>query len=279
MNKRRWLDQSVYTALKANKWYFDPVFLNTQHIDATKPTLYVGNHTLYGLTDAPLFWEYLNKQHRISLRSLGHDIHFKIPVWRNLLKSQGVVRGTPENCAALMRKGESILVFPGGSREVFKHKNEEHQLIWKQRTGFARLAIQHGYDIVPFAALGGDDCFDIAFDAGDVQNSKASMWLLSKLNLAEKLIDGDMIPTISTGVAKLPIPRPERLYFSFGERISTKETTNSRQGQWRIREMVAKSIEDQLSQLKEYRVEDREKNWGWIRKKLTHPHTYETEET
>nr|HMS80226.1 hypothetical protein [Burkholderiaceae bacterium] len=35
-----------------------------------------------------------------------------------------------------MRAGESVLVFPGGGREVFKHKGERYHLIWKNRPGY-----------------------------------------------------------------------------------------------------------------------------------------------
>jgi hypothetical protein len=38
-----------------------------------------------------------------------------------------------------------VLVFPGGGREVTKRKGEAHKVIWKERTGFARMAIEHGY--------------------------------------------------------------------------------------------------------------------------------------
>lgn len=273
MKNKKWLDTSIHTGLKGYYWYFDPVFLNTDRLHGQKPALYVGNHTIYGLLDAPLLWDYLHQQHGIFLRSLGDRIHFDIPVWRTLLMSQGVVEGSPAHCAELMQNGESILVFPGGAREVFKRKNEKHQLIWKQRTGFARLAIQHGYDIVPFAALGGDDCFDIAVDADDIQNNKASMWLLNKLNLHNKIRDGEMLPTLATGLAKLPIPRPERLYFNFGERISTAEVAASKQGEWDVREQVESTIEQMLIDLKHHRNQDRVENWGWLRKKLTREHT------
>ena len=45
--------------------------------------------------------------------------------WRDFLAGFGAVDGTRENCAALMREGESILVYPGGAREVFKRKSEK----------------------------------------------------------------------------------------------------------------------------------------------------------
>jgi hypothetical protein len=35
-----------------------------------------------------------------------------------------------------------VLVYPGGGREVAKRKGEKYQLLWKERVGFARLAIE-----------------------------------------------------------------------------------------------------------------------------------------
>ena len=78
--------------------------------------LLVGNHTLIGLLDAPLLcaglWE-----RGIRVRVLGNHAHFKLPRWRDLLSSVGVVPGTPAVAEALMRRGETLLVFPGGGRE------------------------------------------------------------------------------------------------------------------------------------------------------------------
>ena len=270
MQKQKWYRQPIDQTLKLQQWYFDPIFLNTHHLTADKPALYVGNHTLYGLLDSPLLWQYLRDEHGIALRALGDKIHFKLPVWGKLLERYGAVQASPENCNELMRKGESILVFPGGAREVFKRKNEAYQLIWKQRTGFARMAIQHGYDIVPFAALGGDECFDIVLDADDILKNSTANWMMKTLKLEKKLRKGDMLPTLTTGIGKLPVPRPERLYFSFGERIPTQHLDLNKDNEWSIRETVADSIETQLMQLNEFRRHDREQNWVWWRKKLTH---------
>ena len=109
----------------------------------------------------------LHERSGIIVRSLGDHLHFQVPLWRDLLTRFGTVDGTRENCEALMRAGEPILVFPGGAREVFKHKGEQYHLIWKNRTGFAALAIAHGYPIVPFAAVGAEDCYDILVDSDD----------------------------------------------------------------------------------------------------------------
>src|SRR5664279_5318696 len=100
----------------------------------------------------------------IRLRGLGDHGHYRIPVWRNLLERSGMVRGTRENVRALMRDGQHILVFPGGTGEVFHGRGQKYQLLWKERVGFARLAIEFGYPIVPFAAVGAEEMFDIVID-------------------------------------------------------------------------------------------------------------------
>ena len=249
--------------------YFNPIFLNSQQLNLSKPALFVGNHTLYGLMDVPLLIQHIRVEHGVHLRSLGDRVHFQVPFWRDFLVKGGMVLGSPDNCHALMQTGQSILVFPGGAREVMRRKGEKYQLIWKQRTGFARLAIEHGYDIIPFASVGPDDCFDIQLDANDIKNSQRLQYWLKRLHLDDKIRGGDLLPPLATGLFKLPFPKPERFYFSFGERTTTAQATAEASSIWNIREQVAQSIERQLVELQAYRSQDRQAQWGWLRKQLT----------
>lgn len=106
----------------------------------TERAFLVGNHNTLGLVDAPLLAAELWERGRI-VRSLGDHAHFKIPGWRDALTRTGVVEGTREITSELMRRGELVMVFPGGAREVNKRKNERYKLVWKNRLGFARLAM------------------------------------------------------------------------------------------------------------------------------------------
>ena len=121
--------------------------------------LLVGNHTVYGLLDLPFMMAELWKQRGIWPRGLGEHAHYRVPGWRDLLERGGMVRGTRANCGELLRRRENVLVYPGGAREVNKRKGEKYTLIWKERVGFARLAVQHGTDIVPFAGVGARRCW------------------------------------------------------------------------------------------------------------------------
>ena len=176
--------------------------------------LLVGNHTIYGFLDLPFMMAALWQERGISVRGLGEHGHYGIPVWRDFLAKCGMVRGTRANCGELMRRGENVLVFPGGAREVNKRRGEKYTLIWKQRMGFARLAIEHGTEIVPFAGVGAEEMLDIVLDVD-------SPLLAPLVGAAGKV--GLRVPALVRGVGPTPLPKPQRLYFWFGEPIPTKQ--------------------------------------------------------
>ena len=263
--------KSMQRTLRVANAYFNPLFLGLEQLDLSKPALWVGNHTLYGLLDVPLMSEHLYREHGVFLRGLGDRGHFAVPGWSKLLVSAGMVLGTPENCAALMQTGQHVLVFPGGGREVMRRKGEDYQLIWKKRTGFARMAIEHGYDIIPFGSLGADENFDILLDAKDVSSSTLWKLLDGYLKLNERTRGGDMIPPLARGIGVSLMPRPQRYYFGFGKRISTarlRGKSDDAKRVWALREKVAKAIEEQLDMLTAYREEDRPQNWSALRRFL-----------
>jgi len=198
--------------------------------------LLVGNHTLIGLLDAPLLCAELWER-GIAVRILGNHAHFRLPRWRDLLQSVGVVPGTPAVAEELMRRGETLLVFPGGGREVAKRKGEKYQLLWENRMGFARLAVKHGYPIVPFATVGAEDALDVLVD-NDNPVLKPATRLFERLSGSP-----DLFPIVR-GIGPTPIPRPERQYYWFGGSIDTSavRTTDDRAVS-AIRDQTKASIE------------------------------------
>ena len=194
-----------------SKRYFTPTFLGEQYIDAAKPAMYVGNHSIYGIFDSPMLIDYLYNQHKVAIVSLADHSHFYVPLWRNIVKKFGAVDGVKEQVRVLMQQGYSILVFPGGGREVLKRKGEAYQLIWKQRYGFLKLAQEFNYDIIPFAALGGDEIFELGFDANTLIQSQAFQQLLKIAPLDRLLRHGDVIPSLPKNI----IPKRIAFYFQF----------------------------------------------------------------
>jgi 1-acyl-sn-glycerol-3-phosphate acyltransferase len=197
----------VVKALAPVRRVIKPKFYGFDHVPKGGALL-VGNHVLYGVFDLILLTAELIGR-GIVARGLADHALFRIPVSRRLLTACGVVPGTRANIRELMRRGDLIMVFPGGAREVAKRKGERYQLIWKNRLGFAVTAIQGRYPIV-------------------------------------------------RGIGLTSIPRPERMYFWFGEPISTLEyggvadEHNARE----LRARTAASIEGGL----DFLVDEREKD-------------------
>ncbi len=219
----------------------NPKVYGIEHVPKRRALL-VGNHTVMGMLDSPLMcaelWE-----HGIIVRSLGDHAHFKIPVWRDVLSASGVVDGTRAITSELMRRGEVILVYPGGGREVAKRKGERYKLIWKERMGFARLAIEHGYRIVPFAAVGAEEAVDIVLDGDNP--------LLAPTRLfAEKVLGSKDAMPITRGIGLTPVPRPERQYYWFGKPISTKSVQGQQHDDAvvrKVREKTKTAVEEGMA--------------------------------
>ena len=248
----RWSNQAL-------RWYFAPEYLHLERADAKRPTLFVGNHSVFGVLDVMLFADGLYRERGVVLRSLADRNHFKVPVWREFVVQTGAVLGNRANCAALMRRGEHILVFPGGAREVFKHKGEAYRLIWKERYGFVKLAVEHGYTITPYATVGAEDAFDVLLDSGDYLKTPLGRVLKATGITDAYLRGGEEFPPLVRGIGLTMIPRPEKLYFSIGRPIGTARYRGREEEPGvlaRVRSRVGQSLTRLIAELREYRAQD-----------------------
>ena len=252
------LDQ-VWNLSAPMRLYYSPQFFGMENIDPKQPALYVTNHTIYGIADGPLLVSQIYKEKGIWLRNLVDNAHYEIPIWRDVMDMIGGVRGSQANCTALMDKGEHILVYPGGGRETCKKKDEKYQLTWRKRTGFARMAIQNGYPIIPIAVLGGDDAYDIIYDSDDIMNSPVGTLLENSGLLRTFIKDSEHIPPLARGLAGTLLPKPVKLYHSIGPAIDTtalKGKEGDKEVLWNVRSEVEKSLYSQFEALKEIRKND-----------------------
>lgn len=248
----------VVAALAPLRRVIKPKFYGIKHVPKGGALL-VGNHTLYGVFDLVLLVaEFIERG--IVVRGLADHALFRIPGHRDLLTAIGGVPGTRANVRVLMRRGDLIMVFPGGAREVAKRKGERYQLIWKNRLGFAVMAIEGRYPVIPFASLGIEDALDIVLDSDNPLMAPARI-------LTKKLLNAEPMPIVR-GIGLTPIPRPDRLYFWFGEPISTlgyggvADEDNARE----LRARTATAIEGALDFLRAEREKDPQRS---LLKRLT----------
>ncbi len=122
------------------------------------PVIFVGNHSggagspdsavfilsfldHFGI-DRPLYW-------------LAHELLMQVPVVNDLLTRFGVVTASRGAANAILEHGGSLIVYPGGERELHRPFAERNQVQLHGRTGFLELARDSGVPIVPVVAHGG----------------------------------------------------------------------------------------------------------------------------
>ncbi|MEO3785029.1 lysophospholipid acyltransferase family protein [Actinocorallia sp. B10E7] len=189
-----------------------PVFHGIENVPRQGPALLVGNHTVMPLLDVPVMMAEIRARRGVWIRSIADHVHWRVPLWRDILRVGGCVDGTRENCRRMLADGETVLVFPGGAYEVTKFHGQKYQLAWQERLGFVRMAIEAGCPIIPFGAVGVEDQFPILVDSA--HPLQAPVRMLSHRILRRRDL---VFPVLGLD------PRPERLYFSFGEPIDTTQ--------------------------------------------------------
>ena len=195
----------------------------------------------------------LERRRGVRVRGMADHFHFAVPLWREVLVRMGAVPGTRENCAALLAADEPVLVFPGGAREVYKRRGQEYQLLWGKRTGFARMAIQAGCPIVPFAAVGAEDRLRVVVDMD-------SPVALPARALVRRVAGRDDIGTLLVrGTGPAGLPGAGRLYFHFGRPIQTTRWAGRARDPEAVaecRDLVKAAVERGATQLLALREQD-----------------------
>jgi 1-acyl-sn-glycerol-3-phosphate acyltransferase len=122
--------------------------------------LVVGNHTLFGMDALPLTALVIESIDRVP-RFLGERNLWRVPGLGQVLTAVGAIPGTPEDAVELLRAGEIVFVYPGGVNDSFKPSSDAYQLQWENRSGFAKVAISAQVPIVPIAATGIDELYEV----------------------------------------------------------------------------------------------------------------------
>ncbi|NXX88048.1 TMM68 protein, partial [Centropus bengalensis] len=84
---------------------------------------------------------------RLCLSVADHFV-FHLPGIKLLLEVTGIIPGTREECLNALKNGYLVSISPGGVREA-QFSDESYQLVWGNRKGFARVALDAKVPIIP----------------------------------------------------------------------------------------------------------------------------------
>lgn len=243
-------------------WFFldfigPPVsIVNSQNISQTRRLMIVVNHSYLGLDIffvIPIIYRITGK----VPRSLADFAHFRVPVWGRYLQYFGALPGTRDNCVKLMENNDMILIYPGGRDEVLRSIHDDPYMpVWKQRTGFAKVAAAQGYNVIPLAFIGLNDFLKPAF-------SVSSRILIPIL--------GDNNPHFDYSL-RIPIILPTSLWFEkcyaiFGDAHLSKigDTAFKKMSQdtviWKFRETIRKDMVGCVLKARKLQTDDSQRYW------------------
>lgn len=172
---RGWRQQAVLVPLaRAMKLWYRPRVHGLEQVPRDRPVIYVAKHPrtwlyleimLLGLLT---FWD----EDRVPFRPMekrGTSLH-RLPVTSWIRRHVGTIEATDEAARAALDGGESLLVFPGGARELYGPKD---RIAWQGRRGYARIAAAAGVPVVPVAIMGADQQHPARLSLG----KGGSLWL------------------------------------------------------------------------------------------------------
>jgi 1-acyl-sn-glycerol-3-phosphate acyltransferase len=215
--------------------------------------LLVGNHTQFIGGEVLLIPHFVRRAIGKRVRPLADRRFGQNPGFgHDMMTAYGGVVGAPETARELMRHDETILVFPGGGREIAKFKGEEYQLNWRGRSGFARIAVENSYPMIPVGLIGGDDVYK------SLVTRDSALGRLCQTISTKMTGNADMAMPLMRGVGPTFIPRPQRMYLRFGEPIATTKPKGVSTENWvaSVRKSAQQSLETILTDLVAVRTDD-----------------------
>src|SRR3954453_21771518 len=152
-------DNLPITWLIASLWHRADV-RGLERIPSDGPVLIVGNHSggnvppdTFVFTLA--FTSFFGVERRFY--QLAHNLVVTLPFPGAVLRKYGTIAASRENAQAVLRRGDALLVYPGGDYEVFRPSWESNVVDFGGRKGFIRLALEQDVPIVPVVSIGGQE--------------------------------------------------------------------------------------------------------------------------
>ncbi|MGZ3790319.1 MAG: lysophospholipid acyltransferase family protein [Bacteriovorax sp.] len=175
------------------EYYFSVKVHGKEHVK-DKPYMVISNHTgqipIDGMLIATAFATEINPP-RI-LRPLVERFLTSLPFLGRWSSEGGAVLGDRHNCLNLLKRGESVLIFPEGVKGIAK-STRDHYKLQPFTKGFIRMALASNAEILPIAVVGAEEFFP---------------YVLHVKKLAKLL----KIPALPLSLNLFPLPSPVDIY-------------------------------------------------------------------
>jgi len=151
--------RTLVPKMEAFTRYFDAEVRGMERVPSS-PVLLIGNHSggvITPDTSAVYVAWYRTRGFDDPLMGLAFDAIFAVPGWRELMRKIGQMPANMDIARTALDDGNSVLLYPGGSYEVFRPWKDRNRILFKGRKGFIRLALETGVPVVPVVGHGGHE--------------------------------------------------------------------------------------------------------------------------
>lgn len=224
--------------------------------------LYVGNHSSGLMTpDSFIFCAALYEKWGIENMpyGLGHEVAISIPVVHEVIVPLGAVRASHTNAHRLFKRGNKVIVYPGGDLDAMRPFRHRNRIIFGDRKGYIRLAVREGVPIIPVVSAGSHGTFIILDDL---------RWL-SKLLRIDKVFRLKVFPltlSIPWGLTLGPVfpyvPLPVRITIEVLEPIQFERSGDKAADDPEYVRQCAAKVELKMQETLTRLTKERKKNLG-----------------
>ena len=144
----------------AEKWFRLEV-RGIENIPAEGGALLVANHSGTVPVDGLITGYAVNKYTGRTMRALGADLVFKLPVVGEIARKSGATLACAQDAERLLTTGELAAVWPEGFKGVGKPFSERYKLQRFGRGGFVSAAMRAQVPIIPVSIVGAEEIYPL----------------------------------------------------------------------------------------------------------------------
>jgi 1-acyl-sn-glycerol-3-phosphate acyltransferase len=147
--------------------YFRVQTSGWEHISPDEQVLFVGSHN-GGLAAPDMVMMMYDWFRRFGVErpiyGLTHPHIWQVPPLAQLATKVGSIIAHPKMAYAALRSGASVLVYPGGAKDVFRSHDLRNKICLYNNQAFIKLALREKVPIVPVISYGAHDTLIVLAD-------------------------------------------------------------------------------------------------------------------